>query len=97
MIMYNYELYENQNISGKIAIDLDRIKSIFNYYNKPILYRVDKYFIEFIFSEIDFNRSNMIYFDKIFERVVNNIRISKNKNGKLIVVIARFPSIFINE
>ena len=95
--MHKYELYINQNLPSKTKSDLDRIKAIIDYSKtKKLYYRIDKFFTEFLFDDYKFSRDNMLEINRIFDKVVSNIRIAKNKDGKLIIVIEKFPSIFID-
>jgi hypothetical protein len=89
------QLENNGNLSAMVAMDLDRIKSVFNYYDKPILYREDLRYYEFIL-DYKFIRNNIFYIHKIFERCELPIRIGKLSSNELIITIPKYDSVFQN-
>lgn len=91
------ELKDRGLVPGKILSDLNLIISIFRHYDKKIMYRIDRYFVEFIFVDIKFTKDKWINIYKIFLRTRNTVRLGKSNNKDLIVVIERFQNVFIDD
>jgi hypothetical protein len=95
--MINYKLYDiNSIVQASIRSDIDRIITIISHYNKEIYYRNDKFYTEFIFRGFKFLKENTIYIDRIFRQTTKALRLGKTIDGDLIVVIEKFPLIFMN-
>lgn len=69
-------------------MDLDRIKTYLG--SKQILFKTSRYFYEFVFNDVEWNRNLFVKMNRITNRIVNQVRFTYSINNKLMVLIDRW-------
>lgn len=84
------------NFQPKVNVSLQKLQQIFDYYGE-ILYRKERYFVEFVFVEYIFNKNSTLPMNRANKRVKSEIRYGFTKTNQMIITIERFDSVFVSD
>jgi hypothetical protein len=93
--MTKYKLLTNETvIRDKLLYNIGRIRYCLRYEGN-IYYREDVFFYEFYFKDFIWNYNNFKYVELLYNTLNINFRLSKTKEGKLIIDMSRYDMFFI--
>ena len=91
-----YKIFtSNINLQPKVKVNLDRLQQIFDYYG-DILYRKERYFVEFIFTDYILTKDSILPIYRTNRKTTSEIRYGLTRARQLIITIERFDNVFIS-
>jgi hypothetical protein len=94
--MIPYSVYTGREIVNPgVKTDILRIIRILN--DDEILFRRSRYFYELIFTNTKWSRTIWLNLNRIQTKVINDIRISKDVTGHVLITIERYKNTFANK
>ena len=82
--------YDNQTIHPKIYSDLLKIKVILSNKYTNILYEDNRRFVIFKFLNFKYVKENILYIQRIIDKTINNIYLSRDEYYNIIILIPKF-------